>query len=120
MKLTELEPVFIGKYAVNGGRAGYYYYEFPSIDGAQGVMFTCPGCGGHQILVWFKNPRGAQPVPADAEPGPYRGTVTGDSFDNLTLTPSIDLSKVDDQHPRHPGRCYWHGHVTDGQISNAS
>lgn len=108
MKLTELEAVFVGHYTPASHRM------LESVDGAQGVMFTCPKCGNHQVLCWFKNPRNALPVPDAAFPRPGRWTFTGDTFDVLTLDPSIDLSRIDGEHPAHPTRCYWHGWVKNG------
>lgn len=111
MKLIHLEAEFLGGYTPNSHRS------LPTANGAQGVMFTCPKCGNHSIICWFKNPRNASEVPPEAFPGPGRWTFTGDTIDALTLTPSVDLSKIDDQNPAHPSRCYWHGHVTNGEAA---
>ena len=112
MRLAELEGRFVGGYAQIASRVSHR--ELASVDGAQGVLFECPKCHGHQVLCWFKNPRNAPIVPADAKPGPGRWIFTGDSIDTLTLEPSVDLSKIDAEHPAHEGRCYWHGWVKSG------
>lgn len=67
-------------------------------------MFDCPmeGCK-HRIIVWFANPISGSPAPAECWPEP-RWVRSGDSFDNLSLTPSINVA--DD----------WHGWVTNGQV----
>jgi hypothetical protein len=72
-----------------------------SLSVADGVIFTCPKCGGHQVLSWFSGR-----VPPDAKPGPGRSTPSGTGIDDLTLHPSIDLSKAG---------CGWHGWVKNGE-----
>lgn len=109
MRLIDLEPKFVGNYHVNDAHQ-VCYNILDSVDGAQGVLFTCPKCGGHSILCWFKNPRNAPPVPADAFPKPGRWEFAGDTFDVLSLTPSVDLSVGG-------VGCLWHGHVTNGQCT---
>ena len=95
MRLSELEPTF-RRWAPNGlGKAN-------AIADAQGILFLCPAClnkDGHSLLVWFDE-RG---VPAEALPAP-RWKVTGNSFEDLSLTPSVNAG------------C-WHGFVTNGQIA---
>lgn len=78
------------------------------IGRAQGVMFLCPACfatkgpkGTESVICWFDG-RG---VPADALPGPGRWSVSGVGFDDLSLSPSVN---VDSGH--------WHGWVTNGEI----
>jgi hypothetical protein len=114
VKLADLEPTFLGQYREDdGGRASYR--QLDSVEGAQGVLFICPKCGNHSVLCWFVNPRNAPRVPDSAFPRPGRWTFSGDTFDVLTLTPSVDLSQVTDENPKHPSRCYWHGFLTNGE-----
>jgi len=76
---------------------------------AQGVMFLCPVCfvknggpvGTESVLCYFRG-RG---VPDDAVPGPGRWEAHGTGFDDLSLSPSVN---VDNGH--------WHGFVTNGAI----
>jgi hypothetical protein len=75
----------------------------------QGVSFDCPHCvearvaRPQRIAVAFENPLdGGERAPDDTH-----WTRTGDTFDGLTLNPSIDGS--------HLG--HWHGWVTAGAIS---
>lgn len=105
MKLRELDAVFIGH--VDFVSASFR--EQDTINGAQGVMFECPLCHGHQVLVWFKNPIRAPIVPDHFKPGPYRWETSGSSLDDLTLIPSVNL----DVEPDSP--CKWHGYVTNGE-----
>lgn len=88
MKLTELSPRWA---ATNGVR--------------DHVNFLCPTCKQHMIAV---------PIP------PATGVVwnmTGDSFENLTLTPSI-LHKTyyADGMAKPPRFCETHFFITNGEI----
>jgi hypothetical protein len=123
MKLTELEPEWVydfnpethGLRRADDSRAVVHNSEGETaahtltITNAQGVMFLCPACfvknggakGTESVLCWFKD-RG---VPADALPGPGRWTAAGTSFEDLTLSPSVN---VDNEH--------WHGWVQNGEV----
>jgi hypothetical protein len=90
------------------------YRELDGVEGAQGVLFICPKCQSHSVLCWFKNPRNASSVPDSAFPKPGRWTFTGETVDTLTLSPSVDLSKIDAENPESQNRCYWHGWVENG------
>ena len=105
MKLIELEPEFV----TNASPRSHMSMDSRVLTpDAQGILFLCPYCfkrnagpiGTHSILVFFKD-RG---VPAECEPLP-RWNVQGNSFDDLTISPSIDLGPDD-----------WHGFVTNGEI----
>lgn len=105
MKLTELDPHWLSHATDLSFRE-----DAPGvgITDAQGVMFLCPRCfrekgevGTETVVCWFRN-RG---VPVGLEPGPARWDVTGTSFVDLTLSPSVN---VDNEH--------WHGFVTNGEI----
>lgn len=95
MRLTDLDP---GWCTTVEGRTG------------MGVSFRCPckpGCGIY-LAVWFANPiDGGPPAPPDAMPKP-RWQRTGDTFETLTLTPSIDASKGPEPH--------WHGNIKGGEV----
>jgi hypothetical protein len=91
LKLVDLNPQFLD-----------------SSDGAKGVgvAFDCP-CGNHEedhrcyvpFAVSLDGRRVAQP--------PERGWQrTGETFDSLTLTPSIQRM----------GDCRWHGFITNGEV----
>ena len=101
VKLTDLEPHFIGAGGEGITRADGS--PAPERHGV-GLMCNCPcGCD-RQLYVPFANPLdGGSPI--DARQGWQR---TGDTFETLTLTPSI-LRKG-------PETCGWHGFVTDGEI----
>jgi len=86
------------------------FQRVETIAEASGVMFLCPKCfadikgkGCHSIVCWFEG------KVSDLEmPGPGRWTPTGTTIQELTLSPSINLSG---------GGCGWHGFVQNGQAS---
>lgn len=115
MRLSQLEATFVGNLCYTDSRESFRH--LPTKDGAQGLLLICPKCQNHSVLIWFLNPCNAAPVPAEAKPGPGRWTFSGDGIETLSLTPSVDLSKIDNEHPESPCRCYWHGFVTNGEAS---
>lgn len=105
MRLVDLHPRFFG----NGG-AGVTDREGQPVPERLGVGlgFDCP-CGKCDneftwVYVAFTNPLdGGPPVHDEGEPTWQR---TGETFDTLTLAPSI-LRRTD---------CGWHGFIRDGGI----
>ena len=93
IRLTDMEPAWL---TTGDGRHG------------MGVTFNCPHCDGNQSIgVFFANPiDGGPPAPPDVDPSP-RWQRTGDTFDTLTITPSIDVSRSG----------HWHGFVTNGNLT---
>ena len=110
MRLTELDACFCAKVDFSTGN----FSEQNEIDGAQGVMFDCPLCQSHSVLVWFKNPLNAACVPDDMFPRPGRWTATGTGLSDLTLNPSINL---DTESARKHNSCLWHGWVKNGDAA---
>lgn len=98
IRLTDLDPSWM---AVGEGRRG------------MGVIFDCPVHRGHcSIGVWFANPiDGGPPAPSHEQPT-YRWKRSGESFENLTLHPSVDASG----YSRNGTPC-WHGWLKNGEIS---
>lgn len=106
MKLTALTPRWgIDADIVIGGVTKHF-------EGRHGmaVTFECPCCFdpavGHsriRLAVWFMNPIDAGPKTDDADKW---WTRSGDTFDTLTLTPSIDASD----------HGHWHGSIQNGEI----
>lgn len=90
MRLADADPRW---YSEGNGRRG------------QGINFLCPNPGHEQCYIGcpFENPiDGGPPI----EPV-YNGNYwqrTGESFDTLSLTPSLDV----------PG--HWHGFITGGEL----
>jgi hypothetical protein len=109
-----------------------------SLVGAQGIMFQCPKCGqglergeedgrrfivgAHYILVFFANPIGANPAPANAslrkngKPNPRWTITSGTTLDDLTLSPSINCD-IPDEETGEPSTCKFHGFVTNGDVA---
>ncbi len=75
--------------------------EVDAMADADGVIFDCPGCREHSVLVFFEDAP-ANPFPAN--PGGKRWQHTGTGLDDLTTTPSIHLLSG----------CRWHGWLRDG------
>ena len=98
MKLTDLEP-------------RYFVHE----DGGHpiGITFDCPHCAetGQRLAIaihmdgtnFDPDPLNLQQIPTDERIWTVSG---GDSFDNLSLTPSVDASASG----------HWHGFITNGEI----
>ena len=109
MKLIDLEPKWI---------------TYNHSDGVIlcGVTFLCPHCRALRLGVCFDVPldptglikqlaatHGVAEWAPDAIRGMNDGRLwhrTGDTFDDLTLTPSIDCSRSG----------HWHGFITAGQV----
>ena len=71
-----------------------------------GIMFDCPHCWSQKLGVWFANPLdGGIPAGPECAPTP-RWHREGDTFETLTLSPSVDASAVG----------HWHGFITNGEI----
>jgi hypothetical protein len=95
MKLTDLDPSWV---ITEEGRHG------------MGIQFFCPHCVKTDkpiyLAVFFANPIDGKPAaPASQHPAP-RWARSGDTFETLTLQPSIDASG------------HWHGHITNGKLTN--
>lgn len=112
MKLTDLNP----KWFAEDGRIG------------QGVVFDCPHCQKTRLAVTFANPtdggaplrlgkflplmkavangeRPGEDFPGDIVPPGFLWQRTGEAFDAMTLSPSVDASPSG----------HWHGWVQGGE-----
>ena len=102
MKLTDLNPKFVG----HGGDAMTHKDGKP-VPWRRGVAlsFDCP-CGGicGQRAVLYLNPPmdGGAPLPETTT-----WKRVGDTFDVMTLTPSINRKAA----------CKWHGFLTKGELT---
>lgn len=103
MRLADLNPRFVG--AGGEGVSDKNGNPVPRRSGV-GITFDCPcGCGD-RVFASFDNPIDGGPPLGDARPLWSR---TGESFDEMTLRPSI--LRIDG--------CGWHGWITNGEISSA-
>jgi len=123
------EAEFIGHISEDGRS---YRRQGGEIEGAQAVFLYGP-CGfgrtdgTHGLIVPFKNPRNAPPVPAAFEPTP-RWEMSGSGLEDLSLTPSINCTVDPPEHRAAreaaglkagecaPGRQCWHGYITNGEV----
>lgn len=102
MKLTELEPrwamdadIVIGDRVVHDeDRHG------------MGVTFLCPHCRSTRLGVFFRNPVDGK-LPSDDYDALHLWQRTGDTFETLTLSPSVDAS----------AHGHWHGFIKNGEIA---
>jgi hypothetical protein len=104
MKLTELAPEWIGS---GGDRVFSSATGLPIPRREQTALWFeyCPcGCGRSFCIHIENPPDGLGP----SNPGGPSWHCTGDSFDNLTLAPSIQRAD--------PDGCRWHGFITNGEV----
>jgi len=113
MKLSDFEPHWIG--LSNWASQSKFYI---------GVSFLCPHCQpkacptcGHlpehkRLAVSFYPPIDPDNIAATfgvPVPAPVNGhqRLSGDTFDTLTLTPSIGFESIG----------HWHGYITNGEVT---
>lgn len=104
MKLIDLNPRF---FSTGGpGITNANDEPVPERKGI-GLLCDCPKCGPkHLLAVDFKNPLdGGPPARSDG----HTWERTGDTFETLTLSPSIN--RLDG--------CKWHGWIRNGEIVDA-
>lgn len=103
MKLTELNPHWVG--AGGEGVTDKDGNPVPERKGV-GIEFDCPSGCNRPCFVSFTNPLdGGQAF----NNGHVTWERTGETFDTLTIRPSIQ---------RMDG-CKWHGFVTNGEVTGA-
>lgn len=101
MRLTDLNPEFVDGGVGSPGRTGVM------------LMFDCPKCGAdgvrHGGVGCYLDP----PMDGGAPVSDHSWKRSGDSFENLTLTPSILVVATNGI------GCGWHGYITNGEIIEA-
>lgn len=99
MRLTDLNPA---------------WGHWSSGEGPIEVVLDCPVCPGakaHRCHVPFANPmNGAKAVTRH-----HLWQREGDTFETLTLSPSVDYTKYDNGTVRDPN-C-WHGFIRVGEVT---
>ena len=106
MKLAELDP----RWCSTAGRHG------------MGISFNCPCCLAKGILdrwvVYFAKPiDGGEPFPM--EPGQkdrMRWSRQGDTFETLTLAPSVNLTTDGNERLGVIPVQHWHGFFHNGEV----
>lgn len=96
-RLTEFEPKFF-RVTERGEQ------DVATLAEAQGITFVCPECAnGHSTGVLFRD-RG---VPDNTWRNSCRWTASGTSYEDLTLSPSVD-----------GGSGCWHGFIQNGDVTS--
>jgi hypothetical protein len=105
MRLIDLNPTFIG----HGGEGIIIDGQSVPWTEGVGVTFDCPcGCGKKRFVP-FDVAIGPGPNIYAERSGGHTWHREGNTFETLTLTPSILVI----------GECGWHGFITNGDVSNA-
>lgn len=97
MKLSDLAPRFF----TEDGNAG----------GSVGLTFLCPHCQAMRLGIHFRDIGHTligvyEPDTIHVPQGTTIWDLTGTSFADLSVTPSVDASQSD----------HWHGFITQGEI----
>lgn len=79
-----------------------------------GLSFLCPVHRDHRLVVMFANPVDGG-VPATLDEGRCTWQRTGETFDDLTLGPSVDASGSTHLTRDIETPC-WHGFITNGEV----
>lgn len=84
--------------------------EVGALAEAQGIALRCPRCGNHRLAVAFDG-RGVLPHHGShsSDGKPSRWAVSGTGFADLTLHPSVDLTRGGNPN------C-WHGWIQNGKV----
>lgn len=102
MRLIDLNPKWIGA----GGEGITSADGTPALErNGVAVSFDCPcGCGTPAVIEFT--------IAIDGKPWRADGwTRTGDTFETLTLAPSIQRAE--------PDGCKWHGFIRAGEVIKA-
>jgi hypothetical protein len=112
MKLTDLEPRWFT----------FMAHPADGVDIRSGISFLCPHCMTQRLGVRFEpviDKAGLMEkfhllLPIDDKPTWHRD---GDTFETLTLTPSIDASGFRVNMPEMIAFVgHWHGYITKGEV----
>lgn len=117
MRLTDLDPRWGQDVLMNYHGRGQS--NFPPAGFHNAVTFLCPHCRKQRLAVTFQPAIGStdwltpnQPVAASEHVWTREG---GDTFDALTLAPSIDTKA--DPVGRVDFEGHWHGFIRNGEIT---
>jgi len=113
MKLTDLNPHWV---TVPQAAPGYHGDDSSYVKLYIGITFRCPHChAGERGEVFYIGIFFANPVDPDnwlpritplGKLAEHVWNRTGDTFETLSLTPSVDASKYG----------HWHGFITNGEV----
>lgn len=100
MRLLDLEPRWAADYDILIGDHVVHDEDRKGMA----LTFLCPHCKSTRLGVFFRNPIDGKP-PSDDFDADHLWQRTGETFDALTLSPSIDASKSG----------HWHGFIENGE-----
>ena len=115
MKLVDLNPHWlIAGYREEGDVMSAAQHDINS-EAAQkrhrmGVSFDCPKCErqyNHRLAVYFTNPLDGGPKVWRYGVEEFLWNRSGDTFETLTLSPSINWLEG-----------HWHGFIKNGEVTN--
>ena len=103
MRLVDLDPRFLS----SGGEGITNSITGEPVPKREGVGMTllCPCGDGRRVMLLFENPLDGGP---GLDGGGPRWQRTGDTFETMTLNPSVLRSD--------PRGCGWHGWIRDGEV----
>lgn len=113
MRLVDLNPGWVGAGGAGIWRKNPTTGELEPVPGRTGVaiVFDCPcGCPNRCYVPFTNALDGGGPVGDDARRGEL-WERTGDTFETLTLTPSVHRATI-------LNGCGWHGHITNGEVKS--
>lgn len=117
MKLTELEPRWAQDVLMN--HAGKGQSNFPPAGFVNAITFLCPHCLKQRLGVSFQPPFGPLDWLTPGQPIAGSGKVwtreSGETFEALTLSPSVDTSANPAGRIDFEG--HWHGHIKNGEVA---
>jgi hypothetical protein len=108
MKLSDLNPrwTVAAQWLEPGGVIRFNQDNFWGREG-MGLSFDCPHCITQRIGVWFSNPiDGKSPIS-----GVCLWKRERETFETLTLTPSINTTETKIDVEKH-----WHGFIKNGIV----
>lgn len=101
MRLADLDAGFV---STNGVRTGLH--------------FLCPQCRAQQLVVPFANPPSGGAPDATLNANGVLWQRTGETIDDITLSPSVDSRHVNGGYDGIPRtECRWHGWVRNGEAA---
>lgn len=108
MKLVELRPRWVigDRFDTPDGVQHFIHLNYDHDRRGMGMSFECPVHRSHRLAIMFSNPIDNRPPQFGAKLWQRQG----DTFETISITPSIDASAT----AEYPG-C-WHGHITNGEI----
>lgn len=121
VRLVELSPKWVIASFISA-RHGVEVraHSFPGYEGfrvGMGVSFECPVHRTHRLVVPFENPIDGGPKAREGL-GPNRDrwwTRAGDTFDALTITPSVNYRYLDANGDE---QTHWHGCIRNGEVTS--